>query len=113
MTREDWTEFNSLMGEMALAFRTDISKESIKVYGKHLADYSLDAVAHAITKAIQTADKFPLIKTLRELANGYRPTTTRQPVTDAVQIAEFTETEIAESKQKLSEIINGLADSMG
>jgi len=113
MTKQDWQAFNLLMGEMALAFRTDISQESIKVYGKHLADYSIESVSSAVSKAIQTGEKFPGIKTLRELANSYRPPTNRQPVSESIQISEFTETEIEESKQNIADIIKGLAVSMG
>lgn len=112
MTKQDWPEFNLLMGEMALAFRTDISQESIRVYGKHLADYSLDAVSSAVAKAIQTGERFPVIKTLRELANGYRPPQTRQPVSESVQISEFTETQIKNAKEEIQNIIGNLSAGM-
>lgn len=112
MTKQDWQEFNSLMGEMALAYRTDISKESIKVYGKHLSDYSIEAVSSAVEKAIRTGERFPVIKTLREFAGAYRPPTRRQPVTQAVQISEFTETQCKDAQTEIQNIINGLSDSM-
>jgi hypothetical protein len=112
MKREDWKEFNLLMAELALAFRTDISQESIKVYGKHLADYSIEAVTSAVSKAIQTGERFPVIKTLRELANAYRPPQKSQPMTEAVQIAEFSEAQVVEAKQNLDDLINGLESSM-
>ena len=112
MTKQDWPKFNLLMGEMALAFRADISAESIKVYGKHLADYSLDAVTSAVSKAIQTGERFPVIKTLRELANGYRPPITRQPATEAIQISEFTETQVKDAKEEIQNIIKNLSVSL-
>ena len=112
MTKQDWQEFNLLMGESALAFRTDISSESIKVYGKHLADYSLDAVTSAVSKAIQTGEKFPVIKTLRELANSYRPPVNRPVATESVQISEFTETQVKEAREEIQNIINNLSGAM-
>lgn len=90
MTKQDWMAFNSLMGELALAFRTDISAESIKVYGKHLADYHIDAVRHAVDKSIRTGERFPPVSLLREHASAYRPKSNRQPL-PVPQIEQFTE----------------------
>lgn len=112
MTKQDWPQFNLLMGEMALAFRTDISQESIKVYGKHLADYSIESVASAVSKAIQAGERFPVIKTLRELANAYRPPQTRQPASESVQISEFTETQVKDAKEEIQNIIKNLSVSL-
>jgi hypothetical protein len=113
MTKQDWPEFNLLLGEIALAFRSDINQETIRVYGKHLADYPLEAIQFATSKAIQTGERFPLVKTLRELAGSYRTPPSRQPVTDFQQLPEFSEQAVEESKQKLADLIAGVSVSSG
>lgn len=113
MKDQDKQMFAVLMNGLGAAFRTDTSKATMAVYFQYLSDYSIEAVRHAVDQTIKNGERFPVVKTLREFANAYRPPINRQPVTDAVQIAEFTETEIESSKQKLADIVNGLAQGMG
>lgn len=112
MKDQDKKQFALLMGEVGAAFGRNPEKEMMSVYFKHLADYSIEAVTWGVEKAIQTGDRFPVIKTLRDLANGYRPPQTRQPVTESVQIPEFTETQIKDAKEELANIMGSLSDGM-
>lgn len=111
MTDQDKKPFALLMGEAGAAFGRNPEKETMATYFKYLSDYQLDAVRFAVDQAIKTGERFPVIKTLREFANAYRSPVKRQVATEAVQIAEFTESEIEASKQNICNIINGLCDS--
>lgn len=108
MTEQDKKPFALLMGEIGAAFGRNPEKETMAVYFKHMADYSLEAVTWAIDKAVKTEERFPVIKTLRELANSYRPTTPRQTATDAVQIAECTVQSRDEAKASLDRLMAGI-----
>lgn len=108
MTDQDKRPFALLMGEMAAAFSRDMNKETMATYFKHLIDYPLDAVAYAVDKAIKTEERLPVIKTLRELANSYRPPSKRQPITDAPQIEEFSQEQVEEAKRKVKEMIGSI-----
>lgn len=112
MTDQDKKPFALIMGELSAAFSKDSTRETMAVYFKHLADYQLVAVEHAANQAIKTGERFPVIKTLRELANAYRPPQKRQPMTDSVQLTEFSETQVADAKQNLADLVNGLESGM-
>lgn len=109
MQVQDKKQFALLMGEMSAAFGKEANKETMAVYFNHLADYSMDAVNWGINKAIQTGERFPVIKTLRELANAYRPPVSRPVATEAVQIAEFTTEQVKDAKEEIQNIISKLS----
>lgn len=112
MTDQDKKPFALLMGEAGAAFGRNPEKETMATYFKYLSDYQLDAVRFAVDQAIKTGERFPVIKTLREFANAYRPPSGKKPMTDAPQIAEFTETQCKDAQTEIQNIINGLSDRM-
>lgn len=111
MTDQDKKPFALLMGEAGAAFGRNPEKETMATYFKYLSDYQLDAVRFAVDQAIKTGERFPVIKTLREFANAYRPQVKRQVVTEAVQIAEFTTEQVKDAKQEIQNIISKLSDN--
>lgn len=51
MTKQDFAEFNTAMNKAALALDVTLTQEKIAVYFEDLADFPIDAVRDALTKA--------------------------------------------------------------
>ncbi len=77
------------------------------IYFQYLSDYHLDAVRYAVDQAIKTGDRFPVVKTLREFANGYRPPRKTPP--PLVQIDEFTQQQCLDARTEIQNLIKNLS----
>jgi len=81
-----------IMGGVGVAFRCDVSKETLNIFFQYLHDYSIETVSYAAEQIVKTCDRFPTVKQLREYAGAYRKPVNYIPST-SIQIEEFTQSD--------------------
>lgn len=106
MTDSDKKQFAMMMNGVGAAFRCDVSKETMAIYFHYLQSYPIEAVRYAVDKTIETCERFPTVKLMREHAGAWR-----KPIdyskSNCVQIEEFTQEEIDRCKNmSVDDIIN-------
>lgn len=97
MVDSDKTQFALMMNGIGAAFRCDVSKETMAIFFNYLKSNSIESVRYATDKVIETGERFPTVKLMREYANAYRKPINYNP-SPAVQIEEFTQEEIERCK---------------
>lgn len=89
MEIRDKKEFAILMGEMAIAFRTEVNRETLQVYFSRLQECTMYQVRLAITEITDKDEYFPKLSRIKTLAKAQRREPSRH-ASDALQIEEQT-----------------------
>jgi hypothetical protein len=90
-------QFAMMMNGIGAAFRCDVSKETMAIFFNYLKNNSIESVRFATDKVIETGERFPTVKLMREHANAYRKPQMYIP-SQSVQIEEFSQEEIERCK---------------
>lgn len=73
MKEQDKAEFAILMGEMGVAFKTDVDKPTMAVYFNRLQSFTMYQVRRAIDNIISHDDRFPVFSRVRAMASAVKP----------------------------------------
>lgn len=85
MTVQDKAAFSLLMGDACAAFRCEVTESLLQSYFRHLSDFDIHLVTRAINKAIESSDRFPTIKFIRDIAYEAKYTSVSPERTAAIR----------------------------
>lgn len=111
MDANDRAKFAVMMGELAIAFRTEISREDIEVYFKHCQGLTLYQVGLAARDIINSDDRFPTLPRLKSVARIQK--VKPEIYQDVPQIEEQTfSNDMPKTKEEFFGMIDGIVEGV-